>query len=726
MYNSDKPIENFEDDILGRGYFAKQLGQTILSIDSKDTLTIGLYGKWGSGKTSIINLALKEINNKVLENKEIEKPLIIRFAPWNFTDNQNLVIQFFKQLKNELKIRNYKGFSKGLGEALDSYSGAIELAQAVPFIGQYVSIFKMTMNFFSKILKGNKADDGIVAAKNKVIQELKNKDRKIIVVIDDIDRLSNEQIRMVFQLVKEVASLPNIIYLLAMDKEIVIRALAQVQNCDGEEYLEKIVQVPFEIPRLDKNKVINLFIYKIAGMLDSKKEPKFDTDYLGKVYWRCIYPYINTIRDVNRIVNTFQFRYRLVSDEVNFVDMIAITVIQVMKPKIYYWILENQKRICGGSGYGGVVYNEQDNKKKQYAKELDNIGGLEALDIITALFPKFDKEVNHNYEVVNDDVLKKNQRIADPDRFNIYFSLDVSDIPISNGILIRSIKEMNEEELQDLLLQLNKSKKIIPYLRELKCYSDEVPVHRICLLIEMLYKNMQYFEGEVWKSIISFSAQQHAEWCIDALLNRIESSNEKYDVFAEIIRKADLKTLSSMAYYIYRIECGYGRLSEKSQDERKQIISIEELEELEMMYSQRINYLLENKKSLFECNSLLFIIYLWSNFNKNSCKRYIEELLKEPSNVLKFIVRMSSEWKGTGDRGWNFSEESYSEFISKDEVIDTINSYFKGEIVEELSQEEKCKLASFIMLDIDEYDNHVSEKEALEYIKKFKPTNEII
>lgn len=58
-------------------------------------------------------------------------------------------------------------------------------------------------------------------------------------MIDDIDRLSNEQIQLIFQLVNAVAGFPNITYLLSFDKDIVVRALSNVQHCDGEEYLKK-------------------------------------------------------------------------------------------------------------------------------------------------------------------------------------------------------------------------------------------------------------------------------------------------------------------------------------------------------------------------------------------------------------------------------------------------------------------------------------------------------
>ena len=60
-YVADKPIEKADEDLLGRFDFAKQFGKSISEYDSEDGLVIGLYGKWGSGKTSIINMAISGI-----------------------------------------------------------------------------------------------------------------------------------------------------------------------------------------------------------------------------------------------------------------------------------------------------------------------------------------------------------------------------------------------------------------------------------------------------------------------------------------------------------------------------------------------------------------------------------------------------------------------------------------------------------------------------------------
>ncbi|WP_029067309.1 P-loop NTPase fold protein [Lachnobacterium bovis] len=94
-----------------------------------------------------------------------------------------------------------------------------------------------------KLAQGANLDE----TKKKLEDALLETHQRIIVVIDDIDRLTNAQIRDIFQLVKQVGDFPNVIYLLSMDRDVVTRALEEVHDCDGYEYLEKIIQVTFEI-----------------------------------------------------------------------------------------------------------------------------------------------------------------------------------------------------------------------------------------------------------------------------------------------------------------------------------------------------------------------------------------------------------------------------------------------------------------------------------------------
>ena len=231
-YRTDNPIEKQEEDLLGRATISNQLGKAIYKYKEKSGLVIGLFGEWGTGKTSVVNMAENEI--KRLSEKDENKPLIVRFSPWNYTDKNNLISLFFQDLKIKIYNQSGKDYYKKVGKALEDYSKAIYLLNYVPSVGgEVVTIIKIILNIVSK--KFTKKDN-LDESRKKLEKVLRKSDKKIIVVIDDIDRLTNVQIRDIFQLVKQVADFPNVIYLLVMDRNVVQRALAEVHNLEEGEY----------------------------------------------------------------------------------------------------------------------------------------------------------------------------------------------------------------------------------------------------------------------------------------------------------------------------------------------------------------------------------------------------------------------------------------------------------------------------------------------------------
>lgn len=104
MFHSDKPINAKEYDCLNRTAFSKQLAQAIMSYTTSDNFAISLCGKWGSGKTSILNMVVEEINVLTSVLKDEEKPVIVKFNPWNYSDCAQLISQFFVSIQSELKI----------------------------------------------------------------------------------------------------------------------------------------------------------------------------------------------------------------------------------------------------------------------------------------------------------------------------------------------------------------------------------------------------------------------------------------------------------------------------------------------------------------------------------------------------------------------------------------------------------------------------------------------
>ena len=95
MFKDDCPISSLDDDELNRQNFAESLAKAITNYKNPNCLTISLMGKWGSGKTSIINMVTDYLNNEA-ESENI----IVHFDPWYFSNKDNLLFQFFDILSN--------------------------------------------------------------------------------------------------------------------------------------------------------------------------------------------------------------------------------------------------------------------------------------------------------------------------------------------------------------------------------------------------------------------------------------------------------------------------------------------------------------------------------------------------------------------------------------------------------------------------------------------------
>ena len=230
MIIDDNPIEKSEDDDIDRDATAKNFAQNVLKLDTSKGIIVGVLGPWGSGKTSFINLAKEEF-------KQADVTIIIDFNPWMFSGAAQLVESFFIELTAQLRIRpDLVEVGKELENYGDLFSG---------FIGGATKVV-------GRLLQSRR--DGVYSQRQKLKRTLSNLDKPIIVMLDDIDRLSPSEIRDIFKLVRLTASFPNIVYIVAFDRDRVEDALAE-QGLQGRDYLEKILQVAVDLPVLPSDKL---------------------------------------------------------------------------------------------------------------------------------------------------------------------------------------------------------------------------------------------------------------------------------------------------------------------------------------------------------------------------------------------------------------------------------------------------------------------------------------
>ena len=396
MYSSDSAIKTKADDLLGRVGFASELANAILKNTGEESIVVGLYGSWGCGKTSLVNLVIEEIES--ITNQQDDKPLIVNFDPWSFSSEENLVSAYFKTLRLSLNIEKNKAWKESIGEALDSYADAWDALNFIPGAGPILApALKAVTRAGGKKLSKVKPID---KAKLSIEKAMLKRDQKIIVIIDDIDRLDNSQIRAVFQLVKQIASFPNTTFILPMAREVVVRALKDVQGDDGNTYLEKIVQIPFVIPELSNTKMQTVFFDKLDAVLRANSITTIDKKYWSSVFSGCVWPFIKNLRDVNRVINTIEFKINFLRGEICIEDLIAMTTIDVLEPMLFSWIGENRDSLCGNSRYIYYSHREKNSNKtrERYEQSLKDTGIREidrSIIAIATLFPHFANEIFH-------------------------------------------------------------------------------------------------------------------------------------------------------------------------------------------------------------------------------------------------------------------------------------------------------------------------------------------
>lgn len=711
QYNSDRPIENIDDDLLGRTTFSKQLAKAIYNYKSKDGLVIGLFGKWGTGKTSIINMTEQKIL-ELSENSD-EKSLIMKFSPWNYSDKNDLIRMFFQELKSEINAKGNEKFKASVGKALKDYSYAIELLSAVPTVSGApllgTSLTKVVSKFLGKVGERLVEDISLEKTRKLLEDKLKELDNKIVVIIDDIDRLTNSQIRDVFQLVKQVADFPNIIYVLSMDRDVVCRALATVHEVDGNEYLEKIIQIPFEIPGLNKSRVNTILSFKISEIIEDLVEVEYDKDYFTDVVNNCVEPYIENVRDINRVLNIFKFRYGAMYEETSLEDMLAITTLEVMEPKLYKWISINKYVLCGEYEYNPDHQDLNNSFFENFRSE--SIEPQAAIRYLSTLFPAFASKVKGYVTGYNPNLnIREQMRIAHSERFDLYFSFNLESVGIPRTLIKKCLYILNEHELSVTINIINSQNNSIYFLEEIESLIAKIPTDRKEVLLSVIINLQDKFENELFESNVDTLINKILE---KSIVGEIETKS-RYQLISNILGNATRNGLGTLASFIDKVEMAYGKLEAEIETSTEQIISLEHLEELEKIYVEKIKDI-SKSELIIDIPNFRIAFYIWECFDKDEAKKYIQEMFRDNINKLKFVCATSVKVRD----GWKF-DAYYGDYINKEKLYKMIDNIDEN-LLSQLTESEKMKLASiFLNYNKGRYDEFATQKEASELVKKWE------
>lgn len=650
MFHSDQPIRTKKEDLLNRDPFAHSLAKAILSHESKESLTIGLYGEWGTGKTSLINIIIESLDE--LKSSVTSKPEIIRFNPWYFSDQNQLITQFFDLLRHTLKHNNLGKGAEVIADKIESYSSFFKPLKLIPGIGQYAGLIETTSKDVVDVLKtySHIKETNIQDLYDELKSLLSEQKFKFIIVIDDIDRLNNTEIRQIFQLVKSIADFPNVVYILAFDKGVVVNALSKVQSGSGYDYLEKVIQVPFDIPKILESEIHTHLFNQLDLIIGEIVDCRWNPTYWGNVFHSGFKYLFKDFRDIRRYINTLKLSFDLIGSEVNIVDLFAIVAIQVFIPELYKGIKNNKDLFSGDLD----SYDHSDREKKKESLTIrynDITAGIDYLpanylrQFLERIFPKLSSLTDQYFFGISDSSInwRKDLRLCSPEHFDNYFRLSISQEEIS----LNEIKEIlkctdNKEKLSQKIIELTNNGKITRLLERLEDYTrEEIPFSNIENVIAVLMDLGDTFpEGE--QGFYGFNNSMKILRICYQLIMRIKSKEERFNIFKNAIEYCD----SSIYTIVHEVSVQgqqHGKYDTSKSHDYEQTTTLELLGELENLTVKKLNKWAKSRR-LIDHPKLIAMLYAWKRMSESEeANIYINNLIRTNKGLLQLIKGFSGK-----------------------------------------------------------------------------------
>ncbi|WP_349346839.1 KAP family P-loop NTPase fold protein [Priestia megaterium] len=729
MFLGDSPIIDERDDLLDRKNFSKHLGQAICNWKENESLVIALNGEWGIGKSSIINMAIADIQNSIRE----EKPTIVNFNPWIYSDLSNLTSNFFDELSKELKIQNDTLKDKQIAEKLKIYSDLLNLAPdkktlksnydklligvglsgiSLSTISSWIGIEISTMNhillglgvvlIFKELVQGalnrfykffdSKSKVNEVTAidvKQQIFKELSSRSKKLVIIIDDIDRLTHGEIKEIFRLIKINADFPNTIYLLSFDKGVVEKNLDVALGIPSSTYMEKIVQVSFDVPEVQAGHIYKYFfdqLDRIISRLPKSAEKFFseESTYWSNIFHSGIKYFFKNLRNVKRFLSSFEFTiFQMYKDdvlEVNPIDFIAIEALRVFVPDFYNFIRQNKELFI--STRSDELSNKNNKRQEKLMEGIINLTGEHEeyiTNMLKYLFPQLENVIERGSSSYGAEWITRWSsmlRVCSPIHFDSYFVYlpKGSNDKISQYELEMILKTVNKSTEFELSLndfvQKEKIRNLLELFQNYTNDSSKFPTSCFKNVIVPLLNLIETLPPEE-EGIAYLSTDMEVMRIIYQLLKRENNQDNNFSLLHEAIMES--KSLYGVVRMISLQTPRENDINETKLLKEDDLLTLQELCVVKIEDSANTNALLHNE-------NLLYILYRWKEWRtlrSDNLTMFIDRVTSNDEFLLRFLEAFRSV--GTTHYLSNYAStkriyfgfEALSDFVNDIETIKT-------------------------------------------------------
>lgn len=733
-----EPIEDIREDKLGRKKFINDFNEIICkNLDYDESSVIGLTGAWGDGKTSVINCFINEINSK-----NNSKQIIVKFNPLCHENEEAILRSFYNHIESEI---SKKYIIKGLHRTLRTYVDS--LLKGIEFKGLKISPFY-------KIQTPSEI-------KSELEKILTDNDVKLIIIIDDIDRLNYNEITLIFSLIRFNTNFRNTLFIVCYDPEYLNKVFEKEftsvsnkpeQNIKDftQKYIEKIFKISIPLPEVEYGKLREYLLSIIKELLTDKSFEKYNIpksnidstlEYFNTIFTVHKLEYIFTnLRAVNKYLSHLSATLPSIIQEVDILDYLLLEIIKTFNYELYKDIWENSyyynrewSKLNFKQSIDSEVTEIIDEKEHYEISMKYLLNKLKSSNeklyklyekILSELFPDtVGKYFNENTYVRNEYTLP-DKRIKNPDYFEKYFILQVPLNEISDQdtkMIINNLEKENQNKydtIDNIFLIVKKDGKLNSLFIKLRTnYINTISLDTAETLIKWIYTNADSFSFSKTPNILIESSEfRNAINLTEQLIEQKIPDGQKKDTFIEIINKSE--SYLFINELIKLIIClplpNYPLISNS--------VSNDEKENLKKMFSDRLyRYYIEEKHNILkhlnaEYSGLLFFwLRNWVDYGKNEHRdeiiKYVMELINDDSE--SFIIFLKPKYIPEKDENLR----SYTSANQLNDISYVFNLHQLSKIAQKhikstnLTEEDKKYLQMFIK-DIEEYTkNKNKEKE---------------
>ena len=323
---TDIPLSDIEKDMLGRESLVDLIVSSINELAECDhpCTVYGIYGKWGDF-----------VKNRLLDKGKKDNLSIVEYNPWLVNSDEGLLREFFRSILKKTPDDTLKDLFKKYGSLAIFASKTIInafLPKAGDVLAEGIGIAQTALE---------DSEDSVSELKSKVSDAIGKSGRHLIIMIDDVDRLDKEELHTTLRLIRQVADFHNCIYIVAMDVDMVSKAIGGYHGGgapeDGRKYLDKIVQVPITLPHIAE---IDMCMYATKELHDVLKGYVSENE-ISLIAER-VSPFLSTIRSLKRYCNQLRFVLPDLNGEVNIEELCVLEAIKNVSSSAYDRIYENR------------------------------------------------------------------------------------------------------------------------------------------------------------------------------------------------------------------------------------------------------------------------------------------------------------------------------------------------------------------------------------------------